>query len=516
MELKKYKLLFYLILILSMIVSSSFILANYLLFGLCTYVLLQKKTGVGLIALFATITLISQPNIISFYVFGHNTKLYSIVFIPIIFLSMEKLLDKRKLFYFSILVLTISLQMLRKHPQISYYTFMMIGLFVIYWIIESIRQKRPVPDILKSLGLITSALVISVIMSGWMYLSIHEYAQYSIRGESGLNYNYASNWSFSPFEILTFFVPSFLGFGGQTYWGNMPFTDYPMYMGIIPLFFAGLAIVIRHDRTVLFLTLMGFLALFISFGKEFSLVYKLLFNYLPYFNKFRVPTMILILLQFSVVVLASLALHSLWQLKNKKITVDLMKKIKKYLFIFSSIICSIYFYLLLAKNSIINKMISSGKVLYPQLQEQSYQMAIKDSIFMIIFSIIIIILLLNYLNKKIKINNFIFIIIFLTTINLWTVNFKIINNTKIENIGSDNINNKCFSLFNTLNWSKGIVPSWNPYIFSGMPWYWTSPPPETTTAIILNLPLWMIKNARWFYIIVMGFICYLLLKRKEN
>ncbi len=413
--------------------SFSIIFVNYFLFGLSTYILLKKKTGVRAIALFAALAIVFQPAIVAFYAFGHITKLLSVLCIPIVFLAMEELLDQRKLKYFAILALALGLQVLRLHTQISYYIFMMIGLYVIYWIIESIRQKRPVPDILKSLGLITGALAIGVMMSAWMYLSVHEYAQYSIRGGgTGLDYNYASSWSFSPLEVLTFFVPSFLGFGGQTYWGNMPFTSYPMYMGIIPLFFAGLAIVIRRDRTVLFLALMGFLALVISFGKEFSLVYKLLFNYLPYFNKFRIPTMILILVQFSVVVLASLALHSLWQLKDKKIAADFMKKIKMYLISFSGISGLIFLYLLVAKSSIFSKMASSGKVVQQQLQEMSYQMAVKDSVIMIIFIAIIVVLLLSYLNRKIKANSFIYLTIVFTVINLWIVDFKLIADTRPE------------------------------------------------------------------------------------
>ena len=59
-------------------------------------------------------------------------------------------------------------------------------------------------------------------------LPIREYANYSIRsaGETGgVTFTYATQWSFSPVEMLTFVVPGALGFGGRTYWGTMPFTD---------------------------------------------------------------------------------------------------------------------------------------------------------------------------------------------------------------------------------------------------------------------------------------------------
>ena len=74
--------------------------------------------------------------------------------------------------------------------------------------------------------------------------AINRIFRLSIRGASssgGAKYNYATSWSFHPKEILTFLLPSAFGFGGQAYWGYMPFTDYPNYMGIIVLLLALIA-----------------------------------------------------------------------------------------------------------------------------------------------------------------------------------------------------------------------------------------------------------------------------------
>jgi len=413
-------------------------LLNFFLFGIFIYILLMKKTNVRLIALFAAIAIVFQPPIIAFAAFGHSTKLTTALLIPIIFLLVEELLEKRNLLNFALLALAVGLQMLRAHTQISYYTFMFIGLFVVYWIIESFVRKRNKIDVAKSVGFLTGALAIGVAMSSWIYFSVQEYAQYSIRGGgTGLDYNYATSWSFSPLEVLTFFVPSFLGFGGPTYWGNMPFTDYPLYMGIIPLFFAGLAFVIRRERTVWFLGLVIILSLFISFGKEFSILYDMLFKYLPYFNKFRVPTMILILVQFSVVVLSSLALYSLWQLGEKDIAESMIKRIKKYIYAFGAVVGLIFLYLLVAKDAMFSRMMESanyqgnisryGSEQTQTFQEQSYSMAMNDSVLMLILLALTVILLLVFLKQKIKANHFLSAVITLTVINLWIVDFKIIN-----------------------------------------------------------------------------------------
>ena len=114
---------------------------------------------------------------------------------------------------------------------------------------------------------------------------------------------------------MTFFIPSAFGFGGQPYWGYMPFTDYPNYMGIIILLLAMIGLIHKRELIHWFFIVTSLLALFISFGKHFSLVYDLFFNIFPYFNKFRVPHMILILLQFNVAVLAAFGLDKIVALK---------------------------------------------------------------------------------------------------------------------------------------------------------------------------------------------------------
>jgi hypothetical protein len=95
------------------------------------------------------------------------------------------------------------------------------------------------------------------------------------------------------------------GFGGPTYWGSMPFTDYPNYMGILPL---ALAIygAMRWPGTVRwYLLATAAIALLMSFGKHFQPLYSLLYYHLPFFNKFRVPVMVLVLVQFATAALAA-------------------------------------------------------------------------------------------------------------------------------------------------------------------------------------------------------------------
>jgi hypothetical protein len=97
----------------------------------------------------------------------------------------------------------------------------------------------------------------------------------------------------------------------------MPFVDVAMYMGGAVFFLALLSMYInRKDPFVQFLTILSVIALLISFGRNFPLVYDLMFNYFPFFNKFRVPSMILVLVQISFPILAALGVKSLLDMKK--------------------------------------------------------------------------------------------------------------------------------------------------------------------------------------------------------
>ncbi len=88
----------------------------------------------------------------------------------------------------------------------------------------------------------------------------------------------------------------------------MPFTDFPNYMGLAILALAFLAVAAgRRAFHVSFLLVLAAFALLVSFGKH-SAFYDFLFHHLPYFNKFRVPVMILVVFQLAIALLAGFGL----------------------------------------------------------------------------------------------------------------------------------------------------------------------------------------------------------------
>jgi hypothetical protein len=91
----------------------------------------------------------------------------------------------------------------------------------------------------------------------------------------------------------------------------MPFTDYPHYMGLGVLALALIGLVrARKPAVQIFLVALGLMAILVSFGKH-GFLYPLLYEWLPYFNKFRVPVMVLLLLQLATVSLAAFGLDAI-------------------------------------------------------------------------------------------------------------------------------------------------------------------------------------------------------------
>jgi hypothetical protein len=172
--------------------------------------------------------------------------------------------------------------------------------------------------------LLVLALGCGVAMSASIYLPASEYAAYSVRGAAagggGSAWEYATLWSMHPLELLTFLVPGLFGFGGVTYWGFMPFTDFPHYAGIVVLLLAVAGAVIRRKEPMTWFFVAGaLLALLLSFGSFFSPVFDLFYHFAPLFSRFRVPSMALIMLYLIISFLAAIGLNDLLQRQPRQL-----------------------------------------------------------------------------------------------------------------------------------------------------------------------------------------------------
>lgn len=314
------------------------------------FAFVYHRTKNVLISLFSAIAVSFSTGIIAFVYIGHVTKLTALCMFPLIFLILFNFQNRIRFLDIIILIITLNVFILGWHVQIIFYTLFAVGIYFLFNFIKAMRnkEKNELPKVLKSAGAFFVAMIFALLIQADNFTQIYEYSPYSTRGTKGILenesdavtqsesdfYKYATDWSFSPGEVLTFIIPSYYGFGkstyvgpltqGQpyelsTYFGQMPFVDVAQYMGVLIFFFALFSMYAnRKDPFVQFLTILTVIALLISFGRTFPLVFDLMFNYFPFFDKFRVPSMILILVQMSFPILAALGISRIILMKTER------------------------------------------------------------------------------------------------------------------------------------------------------------------------------------------------------
>ena len=295
--------------------------------------LLFWKLNIGA-ALFASLAFIWWPDLVGKLEAGHNSKVQTIMCIPIVVYLFLRLLKKANLLNFALFTIAFSIAVRAGHYQIIFYTGLVLAFFGAVKIIKMIVDKKIVGASVV-VGLVVVGLVLGVAMSAFNSLQVREYSKYSIRGgtgekgSTGLEFDYATQWSLHPGEMYNFIIPRFWGghssqiYNGDAvpqlkgraipgYWGHMPFTSTTDYLGAVAVFFAIIGIVLGWKRTEvkILVALLVFSAL-MAFGRHFPPLYKLFFNVVPFFNKFRVPVMIVVLIMFSNAALAGFGLHEL-------------------------------------------------------------------------------------------------------------------------------------------------------------------------------------------------------------
>ena len=173
-------------------------------------------------------------------------------YIPWAMWALIKLKQESNIRCISILALIIGLQLQRAHVQIAYYTWILMGLYIIYDIILNYTSKNDID--LKFLTKWVIASCIGLCMSLWIYIPLLSYAPYSKRSisDGGATFEYATAWSLHPYESLTMLLPSSFGFGELSYFGYMPMTNFPNYSGIVVILLAALVVFINFVVDILY------------------------------------------------------------------------------------------------------------------------------------------------------------------------------------------------------------------------------------------------------------------------
>ena len=287
---------------------------------------------------------------------GHVTKAWAIAMMAPIIGGM--LLAFRKKFVWGgvLFTLALALQINFNHIQITYYT-MLIGIILgIVYLIYAIKDKA-LKSFVLGIGVLLLGCAFAVGSNARHLIVNQEYTKATMRGgseisvtpedlykdgepksiaaSSGLDIDYAYSWSYGKGETYTLLVPGAYGGGsGETvgtdsefyknfrqkqaplYWGDQPFTSGPVYFGaiIIFLFVLGLFVVKGPERW--WILLATILSILMAWGKNLMGFNSFLFDHLPLYNKFRTPSMSLIIANVTMVIMAVLALKTIFDKEN--------------------------------------------------------------------------------------------------------------------------------------------------------------------------------------------------------
>ena len=287
-------------------------LLHLVLAGMGGFVLM-KRLGVQNIAAFLTgAAFMLNPFMTAMLVYGHGSQLMTAAWMPWALWAALRLSDRWTLSDAGLLALVLGVQLQRAHVQIAYYTWMLVVTLLVFRFIfdRSATDRNPWKALI--LGLV--ALTLGVAAALQIYLPALDYLPFSARsgaGDPAQAYQYATMWSMHPMELLTYLLPGAFGFGGVTYWGFMPFTDFPHYSGLIVLGFAVAGLVAGRKKTVvIYFAGATLFALLLSFGNFFPPLYNLFYHFAPLFSSFRVPSMALIIVALSLAVLSGFGLQA--------------------------------------------------------------------------------------------------------------------------------------------------------------------------------------------------------------
>lgn len=302
---------------------------------------------------------------------GHDTKMQAMGYMPALLGSLWLIYKKEYWWGAALTALFSFLLIAMNHLQVTYYFIILAGFMTIAFIIQWMKQKD-----YRHMGIaLALALSMGVLGVGPNIVSLattNDYAKATMRGGSvmldstgkttkskGLDLDYAFYYgSYGLAETYTFLVPGIYGgsnsgeldinsnfakraiekgipedqaaqFAGymSTYWGSQPMTSGPVYLGAVICFLFILGLVYLKTWHRWWILGVCVLAVMMSWGSNFMSFNSFMFNNLPLYNKFRAPSIILILPQLLFPLLGIMALQQfLFEEKNKEAALTGLKK----------------------------------------------------------------------------------------------------------------------------------------------------------------------------------------------
>ena len=280
---------------------------------------------------------------------GHITKMWALVYAPAMLGAIHYTLRKNMWLGGALTALFASLEVGANHPQITYYFVLVAAALFISEVVYAIREKR-YTDLAKRTAVLVGAAILALGANFAPLYYTMQHTSDTTRGGSalveegerkGLDIDYATAWSYGVAESWNMLIPDFMGGDSgatfsrdgevaetlkeigldrraaqqlPTYWGEQPYTAGPTYIGAVAIFLALLGLILAPPRERWWILVATILAIFMAWGYHAMWFTELCFKYLPLYNKFRAVSTALVVVEWSVPLLAGVAL---WQLGKR-------------------------------------------------------------------------------------------------------------------------------------------------------------------------------------------------------
>lgn len=401
---------------------------------------------------------------------GHLWKVMALAYLPPMIAGVVLAYRGKLLWGFILTAIFTAFEVKANHVQMTYYYLFIIAFLVIAFLVEAIRQKQQ-KRFLKATAVCLAGAAIGVAINLSNLYHTWQYQKESMRGktelakgqsadqtDSGLGREYITQWSYGIGETWTLLIPNTKGGAsipmsqnetamakanpeyaelynqmGQ-YWGEQPGTSGPVYVGafVLMLFVLGLFIVKGPVKWALLATTI--LSILLSWGHNFMPLTNFFIDYFPMYSKFRTVASILVIAEFTIPLLAMLAL--------KKVVDEPELLTTKIKFVYASFgltagVCMLF---AIAPTMFFSDFISSTEMkalahfpsevlnsLLPNIREMRQAMFTADcwrSFFIIVVGTL---LLLLFKAKKLNATVMIFSMLALCLIDLWQIDKRYLN-----------------------------------------------------------------------------------------
>lgn len=282
---------------------------------------------------------------------GHLWKVMALAYLPPMIAGIVLAYRGRYLSGFIVTALFTAFEIKANHVQMTYYYLFIIFFMVIAYLVKAVREKQ-LTGFMKSTGVVAAAAVIGIAINLSSLYHTWQYQKESMRGKSelvkknaanqtssGLDRDYITQWSYGIDETLTLLVPN--AKGGATvplsknatamakadpqiqsmipqlydaipqYFGTQPGTSGPVYVGAFVLFLFILGLFIVRGSMKWALLAATVLSVLLAWGHNFMGFTNFFLDYIPMYAKFRTVASILVIAEFTIPLLAALALKKI-------------------------------------------------------------------------------------------------------------------------------------------------------------------------------------------------------------